>query len=1429
MIFHSALLDCNIKNYLLALGLIVRMMDPLQAKANYSRVCQLLIDKGGDALRRVLQTKVHTSPSPSTLDSLLNAHKKSLQKIRYSVINAAQWKLLFPALAPADAKNFDITLLTILLRNICGLPSPTAGWNVMPAASDTSISAEILRIKMLRNEVYGHISCAQLDDTKFETLWQEISKPLVKLGIAQQDIDELKGAPLSPEEKTYIQKLEEWKELEDDLLSRFSDLQAAFTRLRKVVENVNLPPTDKLAKFDFTGKIENLCKKSQVGTRQWFFDILSSWFRDDESKVLIVTAGPGVGKSVLSAKVCEMYQKTGQLAANHFCDFQASDCSDPYKILQSLASQMCDNLDGFRDKLTEALTREHSRDSLSDTFRVLLNDPLHALDRNAPMLIVVDALDESKSANKSDLLNLISSEFSRLPKCIKILITSRPELDVRKKLEHLNPLEILPDNKKHELDLEHFICCSLNLDISYCHSTIRLLVSKCEGSFLYAYYLVSDIKQKGLMGIESDVNNYNPKGISGFYEQQFERLKIDLQQYNQITEVSIFKIFVNVVAASETPLPFSILFKCMCLSNLEFEIRKTIMGLMSEILPVYDDCLTVFHKSLWDWLKLDGYKEHACAADIADGEKRLWDACKKVYRDIDSLCSVSDFQISCQEMYVLTNGWKYLVNVGDTGNFHWLVNVKVNFLKLKFCNNREKLVRNLHLSTQHFDFFDILQNYRSELQDRLYWLLSQHVAFCMNMGHLFSRGNLYGLKDCYIYLEDVANGRIGLFQNSVACQSTAKDILNKTNKIWLEEATNKSSSTFKVISHATFGRNWNICSMTSSPNNKLLVCIHKKRVEVFEIPSLTIAFKLLLKREIFKAQSIVFSPDSSYFLTNSLRTCVSIKEQKEVPFILNGPAEICCCSFSSCGTKIVSFEDESIKLWDVRRKVLLASKYYGCSISIREIVFFSNCNSYIFLCDQSNQTIEMLLDSTTLEGIAIENAGVCTHTHFTNNDCIKIISKSGYEKFDGTTLTIENSIRITECYQFLNGINILFPNVYCSQAFPWKGRNCVICSNSSYGALSLLVCDFVKQEVVDAFEISCLSGYNVVNYISYLTETNFLICLNGNSAVVMSLQGSPEFLVAPLFLDDGQELVPLFCVLSPENCYIACSYASRILRIMSITNGETLQTIVLKRKPIACWWSESYLWMIFPGPEVVKSSYDPTNTKILETEFEECFFECRGHVLKFAEGVLVVRLDGGRVCISKICANSFSPPKIFDCDFVAMAAISSDGHAVLLYDVSNYMLWETECEDKWKLVSTRRFGGIVDRCIAYGCVFDTKKSGSFIFLANQNDFSCGYNLLYSIDFSNGSLSPKRTLSETGIVWSGGHIYLDVNFLVFYNYEDGEIHFFYASNGKIITSLYVGDIDFFFFSPEQQRLLLFSGYDIKHFKIHNLENNLIVPL
>ena len=64
----------------------------------------------------------------------------------------------------------------------------------MPPTGNTCKSAVFLRTRILRNEIYGHITRAQLDDAKFNTLWQEISQSLIRLGIVQNDIDEIKMA-----------------------------------------------------------------------------------------------------------------------------------------------------------------------------------------------------------------------------------------------------------------------------------------------------------------------------------------------------------------------------------------------------------------------------------------------------------------------------------------------------------------------------------------------------------------------------------------------------------------------------------------------------------------------------------------------------------------------------------------------------------------------------------------------------------------------------------------------------------------------------------------------------------------------------------------------------------------------------------------------------------------------------------------------------------------------------------------------------------------------------------------------------------------------------------------------------------------------------------------------------------------------------------
>ena len=227
----------------------------------------------------------------------------------------------------------------------------------------------------------------------------------------------------------------------------------------------------------------------------------------------------------------------------------------------------------------------------------------------------------------------------------------------------------------------------------------------------------------------------------------------------------------------------------MGVSREEFEIREAIIGIMSEVLPTYEGCLTVYHKSLWDWLILDGYNEHAFVADVTDGNERLWRVCKSVYSDITSLSSVSNIQMSPETRYALENGGNLLLNVADTEDFHWLVNVRVNYLKLKFCDSLNA------------DFSRILGICRSKLSDPIFWAIIQLHAILRNFAPSYS---LEHIKKFYIYLQCLVNRHFVVLQMNNNYKNEARNILQKTNEPWVEEVRNERNFKFKIISHAVY-------------------------------------------------------------------------------------------------------------------------------------------------------------------------------------------------------------------------------------------------------------------------------------------------------------------------------------------------------------------------------------------------------------------------------------------------------------------------------------------------------------------------------------------------------------------------------------------------------------------------------------------------
>ena len=193
---------------------------------NYARLCCLIVDVGSHALRN----KFDSIHPPAGLHGVLTkppAHPilQTLRKKR--ILNPTQWAKLYPpSPLSVSSKDFDISLLMLLLRNICSLTPPATGWHNLPPAADRSAEANIVRVKHYRNYVYGNASQASVDDATFNAYWQDISNALVGLGADAATINTLKTQSMDPVfEKHYQELLRECKKDDDNSKDRLDEIE----------------------------------------------------------------------------------------------------------------------------------------------------------------------------------------------------------------------------------------------------------------------------------------------------------------------------------------------------------------------------------------------------------------------------------------------------------------------------------------------------------------------------------------------------------------------------------------------------------------------------------------------------------------------------------------------------------------------------------------------------------------------------------------------------------------------------------------------------------------------------------------------------------------------------------------------------------------------------------------------------------------------------------------------------------------------------------------------------------------------------------------------------------------------------------------------------------------------------------------------------
>ena len=647
-----------------------------EEKTNGSKLSRLLIDGGTTVLRNVFN---HHHP-PANLAADLNANYSTLNNLkRRRVLNGHQWDKLFPpGGAMPDSNTFDITLLFLLLTNICGLAPPPTGWHSKPPPGDNSHEANLARVKYFRNELYSHVKSTDVDTHSLSVLWQEISAVLVALGLPQAEIDRLKAERGG--EKDYLDALHDWFDSEIDIKTQLKELHQDVKEIRQAQLNTDQEEEilKQLAKVDTQNIIRYHSERYLEGTRESIFAQVKNWLNDTNSpnRVMVIVGNAGMGKSVIAAELSKRMHEDGRLSGSHFCQHDKVRHRNPKVMLQSLAYQLSHSLPDYRKALVKQLSRnlgvEINDMEVEDLFELLFEEPLSRLtDPNSTCLVIVDALDESEYQGRNELLDVIAKCFNKLPLWIRFLVTTRPEINICDSLKGLQPLLLEPSDEENLKDIrflfEKRLSCMLqseNREVIF-----QELVQKSEGLILWAQLLTDFIIENNSSFLTLEVlNNTVPSGISSIFQSYFTRLESELRKELMITEDQ-FLNFLSALTAAREPLPVEFVWKLLFPGKISSAFQRKVskaITCISSLLPVQDGCVHFFHKSLKDWLSDNiRFSQHNHSVDENEGHRILSGLCIGELDEVKRKGVPSSEQFSDTTKYALQHGVQHILELDE--------------------------------------------------------------------------------------------------------------------------------------------------------------------------------------------------------------------------------------------------------------------------------------------------------------------------------------------------------------------------------------------------------------------------------------------------------------------------------------------------------------------------------------------------------------------------------------------------------------------------------------------------------------------------------------------------------------------------------------------------------------------------------------------
>ena len=369
-------------------------------------------------------------------------------------------------------------------------------------------------------------------------------------------------------------------------------------------------------------RICQLLSKGFYG-RQWLFAAVEKWRVDTkvDSRLFWIMGAPGVGKSAFAAQLT--HTRSDSVIAAQFCEWDKPDHRNAQRVVRSIALQLATRLPDYR-KLLLALPEIASLDGKNEAelFDYLLANPLHSVihgDRER-YLIVIDALDEAGEAGRNPLVEMLARNAERLPDWIGIVVTSRPEFDVKTPLQALNPFSLDTWSESNREDIRDYLRRDLATPLENRPDADRLVESileKSEGVFLYVERFCEDV----LAGhLSLDRPEEFPRGLGGFFCQSFHRLFPDMAEFRKNARPAL-----RAVLAAREPLPVEIMQRLLRWQEEELrDFTRLLVSFFPSTRLGPHEAIAPYHKSLADWLG-DSTKAGVFFLSAMEGHKALAD------------------------------------------------------------------------------------------------------------------------------------------------------------------------------------------------------------------------------------------------------------------------------------------------------------------------------------------------------------------------------------------------------------------------------------------------------------------------------------------------------------------------------------------------------------------------------------------------------------------------------------------------------------------------------------------------------------------------------------------------------------------------------------------------------------------------------------